>query len=162
MDGINATRHVVSRLPDTAVLVLSAYGAESLVIESLMAGARGYLLEGRRATVLAEPIVGARGGHAPISWPLTRLVLERLVDVVAENGAAGITVDSREVELEPSIAGVVGDLEHLGADRVKSTAPPGLVAWTDPDRLAQVLTNLIRNALQYAPDSPVEVIANAA
>jgi two-component system sensor histidine kinase KdpD len=58
---------------------------------------------------------------------------------------------------------VVGDLEHLGADRVKITAGPGLVAWTDPVRLAQVLTNLIRNALQYSPpDSPVEVIASAA
>jgi len=248
MDGIKATRHVVSRLPDTAVLVLSAYGDESLVIEALMAGARGYLLKGTRATELAEAIVSAAGGQARIAGPVTRPVLERLVDalareretrkaaeearlkseqlshrqqqfvtmaahelrtpvtaligslatlerllgsnrldpaeldllvassrqarrlsrliedltVVAENGTAGITVDSREVELEPSIAGVVGDLEHLGADRVKVTAPPGLVAWPDPDRLAQVLTNLIRNALQYAPDSPVEVIANAA
>jgi len=249
MDGIKATRHVVSRLPDTAVLVLSAYGDESLVIEALMAGARGYLLKGTRATELAEAIVSAAGGQARIAGPVTRPVLERLVDalareretrkaaeearqkseelshrqqqfvtmaahelrtpvtaligslatlerllgstrldpaeldllvassrqarrlsrliedltVVAEKGGAGITVDSREVELEAAISGVVGDLEHLGADRVKITAPPGLVAWTDPDRLAQVLTNLIRNALQYSPsDSPVEVIATAA
>jgi signal transduction histidine kinase len=249
MDGIKATRHVLSRLPDTAVLVLSAYGDESLVIEALMAGARGYLLKGTRATELAEAIVSAAGGQARIAGPVTRPVLERLVDalareretrqaaeearlaserlshrqqqfvtmaahelrtpvtaligslatlerllgsnrldpaeldllvassrqarrlsrliedltVVAENGSAGITVDSREVELEQAISGVVGDLEHLGADRVKITSPPGLSAWTDPDRLAQVLTNLIRNALQYSPpDSPVEVIANAA
>jgi len=249
MDGIKATRHVVSRLPDTAVLVLSAYGDESLVIEALMAGARGYLLKGTRATELAEAIVSAAGGQARIAGPVTRPVLERLVDalareretrqaaeearlaseqlshrqqqfvtmaahelrtpvtaligslatlerllgssrlnpaeldllvassrqarrlsrliedltVVAENGSAGITVDSREVELDQAISGVVGDLEHLGADRVKITAPPALAAWTDPDRLAQVLTNLIRNALQYSPpDSPVEVIATAA
>jgi signal transduction histidine kinase len=248
MDGIKATRHVLSRLPDTAVLVLSAYGDESLVIEALMAGARGYLLKGTRATELAEAIVSAAGGQARIAGPVTRPVLERLVDalareretrqaaeearlaserlshrqqqfvtmaahelrtpvtaligslstlerllgssrlepaeldllvassrqarrlsrliedltVVAENGSAGITVDSREVEVEQAISGVVGDLEHLGADRVKITAPPGLTAWTDPDRLAQVLTNLIRNALQYSPpDSPVEVVANA-
>ena len=249
MDGIKATRHLVSRLPDTAVLVLSAYGDESLVIEALMAGARGYLLKGTRATELAEAIVSAAGGQARIAGPVTRPVLERLVDalareretrkaaeearlkseqlshrqqqfvtmaahelrtpvtaligslatlerllgsnrldpaerelllassrqarrlsrliedltVVAENGSAGITVNFRAVELEPAIGAVVGDLEHLGADRVKITNAPGLVAWTDPDRLAQVLTNLIRNALQYAPpDSPVEVIANAA
>jgi phosphoserine phosphatase RsbU/P len=249
MDGIKATRHVLSKLPETAVLVLSAYGDESLVIEALMAGARGYLLKGTRATELAEAIVSAAGGQARIAGPVTRPVLERLVDalareretrqaaeearlaserlhhrqqqfvtmaahelrtpvtaligslatlerllgssrlepseldllvassrqarrlsrliedltVVAENGGAGITVDSKEVELGPCVAGVVGDLEHLGADRVKITAPAGLVAWTDPDRLAQVLTNLIRNALQYSPqDSPVEVVANAA
>jgi signal transduction histidine kinase len=249
MDGIAATRHVVSRLPDTAVLVLSAYGDESLVIEALMAGARGYLLKGTRATELAEAIVSAAGGQARIAGPVTRPVLERLVDalareretrqaaeearlaserlshrqqqfvtmaahelrtpvtaligslatlerllgasrldpaeldllvassrqarrlsrliedltVVAENGSAGITVDPKVVELEQAIGGVVGDLEHLGADRVKITSAPELVAWTDPDRLAQVLTNLIRNALQYSPpDSPVEVIATAA
>jgi signal transduction histidine kinase len=249
MDGIKATRHVVSRLPDTAVLVLSAYGDESLVIEALMAGARGYLLKGTRATELAEAIVSAAGGQARIAGPVTRPVLERLVDalareretrqaaeearqasdrlsqrqqqfvtmaahelrtpvtaligslatlerllggdgrldpaeldllfassrqarrlsrliedltVVAENGSAGITVKPKTVELDQAIAGVVGDLEHLGADRVKITAPEGLVAFTDPVRLAQVLTNLIRNALQYSPpDSPVEVIASA-
>ena len=92
--------------------------------------------------------------------------LSRLIEdltVVAENGSAGITVNPREVEVEQAVGGVVGDLEHLGADRVKITSAPGLVAWTDPDRLAQVLTNLIRNALQYSPpDSPVEVIASAA
>jgi signal transduction histidine kinase len=92
--------------------------------------------------------------------------LSRLIEdltVVAENGGAGITVKPKAVELDQAIAGVVGDLEHLGADRVKITAGPGLVAWTDPVRLAQVLTNLIRNALQYSPpDSPVEVIASAA
>jgi signal transduction histidine kinase len=249
MDGIAATRHLISRLPDTAVLVLSAYGDESLVIEALMAGARGYLLKGTRATELAEAIVSAAGGQARIAGPVTRPVLERLVDalareretrqaaeearlaserlshrqqqfvtmaahelrtpvtaligslatlerllgasrldpaeldllvassrqarrlsrliedltVVAENGSAGITVDPKVVELEQAIGGVVGDLEHLGADRVKITSAPELVAWTDPDRLAQVLTNLIRNALQYSPpDSPVEVIATAA
>ena len=249
MDGIKATRHVVSRLPDTAVLVLSAYGDESLVIEALMAGARGYLLKGTRATELAEAIVSAAGGQARIAGPVTRPVLERLVDalareretrqaaeearvaseelnqrqqqfvtmaahelrtpvtaligslatlerllgedrldpaelellvassrqarrlsrliedltVVAENGARGITVNPRTVDLEQAVTGVVGDLEHLGADRVKITTAPKLVAWTDPDRLAQVLTNLIRNALQYSPpETPVEVIASAA
>ncbi len=246
MDGIKATRHVVTRLPETAVLVLSAYGDESLVIEALMAGARGYLLKGTRATELAEAIVSAADGQARIAGPVTRPVLERLVDalareretrqaaeaarlaserlsqrqqqfvtmaahelrtpvtaligslatlerllgldrlapgeldllvassrqarrlsrliedltVVAEDGGRRITVTPRAVGLAQAIAGVVGDLEHIGAERVKTTVTPGLRAWTDPDRLAQVLTNLIRNALQYSPqDSLVEVTA---
>src|SRR6266536_321417 len=203
MDGIKATRHVVTRLPETAVLVLSAYGDESLVIEALMAGARGYLLKGTRATELAEAIVSAADGQARIAGPVTRPVLERLVDalareretrqaaeaarlapgeldllvassrqarrlsrliedltVVAEDGGRRITVTPRAVGLAQAIAGVVGDLEHIGAERGKTTVTPGLRAWTDPDRLAQVLTNLIRNALQYSPqDSLVEVTA---
>jgi signal transduction histidine kinase len=228
--------------------VLSAYGDESLVIEALMAGARGYLLKGTRATDLADAIVGAAGGQARIAGPVTRPVLERLVDalgqeretrkaaeearaaierlnerqqqfvtmaahelrtpvtallgslatlerllgpervqpaeldllvactrqarrlsrlvedlmVVADEGRSGITVNSRRVDVGQSIQLVVADLDHLGSERVKVTASPDLVSWTDPDRLGQVLTNVVRNALQYSPpDTPVEVVACA-
>jgi signal transduction histidine kinase len=250
MDGIQATRHIARSHPDTAVLVLSAYGDESLVIEALMAGARGYLLKGTRATELADAIVSAAGGQARIAGPLTRPLLERLVDalgqeretrkaaegarkaserlsqrqqqfvtmaahelrtpvtallgslatlerllrpddrmlpagldllvactrqarrlsrlvedlmVVADEGRSGITVNPRKVEVAQAIAAVVADLDHLGSVRIKVTAPPELAAWTDPDRLGQVLTNVVRNALQYSPpDSPVEVVAREA
>jgi len=248
MDGIQATRHVARSHPDTAVLVLSAYGDESLVIEALMAGARGYLLKGTRATDLAEAIISAAGGQARIAGPVTRPVLERLVDalgqeretrkaaedarvaleqlnqrqqqfvtmaahelrtpvtallgslatlerllrpervlpaeldllaactrqarrlsrlvedlmVVADEGGSGITVKPRKVEVAQAVAAVVADLDHLGSERVKVTAAPELLAWTDPDRLGQVLTNVVRNALQYSPpDTPVEVTARA-
>jgi signal transduction histidine kinase len=248
MDGIQATRLIASRQPDTAVLVLSAYGDESLVIEALMAGARGYLLKGTRATELAEAIVSAAGGQSRIAGPVTRPVLERLVYalgqeretrkaaeearaagerlnerqqqfitmaahelrtpvtallgslatlerllrpervrpaeldllvactrqarrlsrlvedlmVVADEERIGITVNPRRVEVAQSIAAVVADLDHLGSERVKVTAAPELVAWTDPDRLGQVLTNVVRNALQYSPpETPVDVVASA-
>ncbi len=91
--------------------------------------------------------------------------LSRLVEdlmVVADEERSGITVNSRRVEVAQSIAAVVADLDHLGSERVKVTAAPELVAWTDPDRLGQVLTNVVRNALQYSPpDTPVEVVASA-
>jgi signal transduction histidine kinase len=58
---------------------------------------------------------------------------------------------------------VVADLDHLGAHRVRVKVAPDLSAWADGDRLAQVLTNLVRNALQYSePGSPIEVVATAA
>jgi len=246
MDGIQATRHVARSHPDTAVLVLSAYGDESLVIEALMAGARGYLLKGTRATDLAEAVISAAGGQARIAGPVTRPILERLVDalgqeretrkaaedarvaleqlnqrqqqfvtmaahelrtpvtallgslatlerllrpervqpaeldllaactrqarrlsrlvedlmVVADEGSSGITVKPRKVDVAQAVAAVVADLDHLGSERVKVTAAPELLAWTDPDRLGQVLTNVVRNALQYSPpETPVEVTA---
>jgi signal transduction histidine kinase len=248
MDGIQATRLIAGGHGDTAVLVLSAYGDESLVIEALMAGARGYLLKGTRATELADAILGAASGQARIAGPVTRPVLERLVDalgqeretrraaedartaierlnerqqqfvtmaahelrtpvtallgslatlerllrpervqpaeldllvactrqarrlsrlvedlmVVADDGRSGITVNPRKVDVAQSIQTVVADLDHLGSERAKVTAPPELMAWTDPDRLGQVLTNVVRNALQYSPpDTPVEVVARA-
>ena len=65
MDGIAATREIIARHPDVAVLMLSAYGDESLVIDALMAGAQGYLLKGVPARELANAIASAAASHAP-------------------------------------------------------------------------------------------------
>jgi DNA-binding NarL/FixJ family response regulator len=65
MDGIAATREIVARHPGVAVLMLSAYGDESLVIDALMAGAHGYLLKGVPARELVSAIAGAAASHAP-------------------------------------------------------------------------------------------------
>jgi signal transduction histidine kinase len=250
MDGVEATRLLAERHPEVAVLILSAYGDEGLVIDALTAGARGYLLKGStKAPQLAEAIVGAANGQARIAGQVTRPILERLVEalgqeratarlaeearqaseriarrqqqfatvaahelrtpvtavlgslqtlerllppdklppaagellsastrqarrlarlvedltVVAKGASGGITVKPAVVDVAETIASVVADLDHLGADRVRVSAPPGLIAWADPDRYAQVLTNLVRNALQYSPpDEPVTVTASAA
>ena len=91
--------------------------------------------------------------------------LARLVEdfmVVAKETSGGISVTPARVEIEQLIKSVVADLDHLGADRVRVSAAPGLWAWADPDRLAQVLTNLVRNALQYSPPTaPVAVVASS-
>jgi signal transduction histidine kinase len=91
--------------------------------------------------------------------------LARLVEdfmVVAKETSGGISVTPARVEIEQLIKSVVADLDHLGADRVRVSAAPGLWAWADPDRLAQVLTNLVRNALQYSPPAaPVAVVASS-
>ena len=91
--------------------------------------------------------------------------LARLVEdfmVVAKETSGGISVTPARVEIEQLITSVVADLDHLGAERVQVGAAPGLWAWADPDRLAQVLTNLVRNALQYSPPTaPVAVVASS-
>ncbi len=65
MDGVEATRKIVARHPDVAVLMLSAYGDDSLVIDALMAGAHGYLLKGVPARDLVDAITRAAASHAP-------------------------------------------------------------------------------------------------
>jgi DNA-binding NarL/FixJ family response regulator len=65
MDGVQATREIVTRHPDIAVLMLSAYDDESLVADALMAGAHGYLLKGVPARELVSAITHAAASHAP-------------------------------------------------------------------------------------------------
>jgi signal transduction histidine kinase len=249
MDGVEATRQIVAKHPDVAVLMLSAYGDESLVIDALMAGARGYLLKPAPASELVEAIGGVAGGQARLAGQVTRPLLDRLVEalnrehktrqaaeeaqrtseqllrhqqqfatvaahelrtpvtalllslgtlqrlcskdrmtvqeldmlnvcirrtrrlarlvedlvLVAEDASGGIAVNPTTIDVGQAITGVVADLDHLGADRVRVKAEPGLRAWADSDRLMQVLTNLVRNALQYSrPHAPIEVLAAAA
>ncbi|HYY79242.1 MAG TPA: response regulator [Actinomycetes bacterium] len=248
MDGVQATREIVARYPEVAVLMLSAYGDESLVIDAIMAGARGYLLKGVPASEMADAIVAAATGQSRIAGQVTRPLLERLVEIlgreretrrlaeearraserlrrrqqqfatvaahelrtpitallgslatlerlvapgqlsgqelelltastrqarrlarlvedlilVAKEASGGIPVNPTRIDVGRTIAAVVADLDHLGTERVYLDAAPGLSAWADPDRLAQVLTNLVRNALQYSPpEAPVEVAASA-
>jgi len=45
MNGLDATRYIVNRLPRTQVLILSAHNSENLVRQMLASGARGYVLK---------------------------------------------------------------------------------------------------------------------
>jgi signal transduction histidine kinase len=89
--------------------------------------------------------------------------LARLVEdfaVVAKDSDGGILVNPTRVEVDRVVEAVVAELDKQSAERVRVTAAPGLRAWVDQDRLAQVLANLVRNALQYSPpESPVDVAA---
>jgi DNA-binding NarL/FixJ family response regulator len=56
LNGIEATRQIVTRSPGTRVLALSAYADHRLVTESLKAGASGYLLKEAAFEELTEAI----------------------------------------------------------------------------------------------------------
>ena len=67
VDGVEATRRIVSTTPGTAVLVLSMSDDDDVVFSAMRAGARGYLLKGAeqeeidralRAVVAGEAIFG--------------------------------------------------------------------------------------------------------
>jgi DNA-binding NarL/FixJ family response regulator len=45
MSGIEATRRILAKFPDTAVLMLSMHSEDTLVRQALEAGARGYILK---------------------------------------------------------------------------------------------------------------------
>lgn len=44
-DGIEATRRIVQKLPDTRILILSVHEESELIKESIKSGARGYILK---------------------------------------------------------------------------------------------------------------------
>ena len=64
MDGITATREIVSRHPDTAVLALTMHEDDASVFAAVRAGARGYLLKGASQAEVARAIASVAGGDA--------------------------------------------------------------------------------------------------
>lgn len=94
---------------------------------------------------------------------VTRLLTELLE--VSRIDAGRVQLHPRPVDVLALVESVADKARHRpeGTDRSilvhVSGEPPRITA--DPDKLEQVLTNLIDNALQYAPGSPVRVHVRA-
>ena len=64
LDGIGATRRLVAEHPGVAIVVLTTYVDDSLVLEALRAGARSYLTKDADRTDIARALEAAAGGLA--------------------------------------------------------------------------------------------------
>ncbi|ALG14403.1 response regulator [Kibdelosporangium phytohabitans] len=99
--GVDATREIVQHLPATRVLVLSASGAHSDVLEAVKAGASGYLVKSASAEELVDAVSRTAHGDAVFTAGLAGLVLgeyRRMAAAPAEAEAAPKLTD-RETEV---------------------------------------------------------------
>jgi PAS domain S-box-containing protein len=86
-------------------------------------------------------------------------IIRALVDFTLVQVGAGIPLQRQETDLVPVIRAVAEEAEAANPGRSVRVDAGGVLAgeW-DPDRVGQVLANLVGNALQYSPeDSPVVV-----
>lgn len=67
LDGVSATREIVSAAPSVQVLVLTANARESTVREAFDAGASGYVLKDSPAETLLDAIRSVFGSPSPMS-----------------------------------------------------------------------------------------------
>src|SRR5688572_20121021 len=71
-NGLAATRAILERRPDTAILMLSMHSEETLVQQALDAGARGYILKNAVDLDLAAAIKQVAEGGQVLDPALTR------------------------------------------------------------------------------------------
>lgn len=86
-------------------------------------------------------------------------MIDDLLDFTQARLGGGIRVDPRPANIRTIVRQVVDELElaHAGRRIAVVQHGEGQGAW-DPDRLAQVVSNLVSNALQYSPTAaPVRV-----
>lgn len=76
MDGVEATRRIVSTSPHVGVLVLTMHDDDDSVFAAMRAGARGYLLKGSEGAEIARAVQAVASGEAIFGPSVARRVLE--------------------------------------------------------------------------------------
>jgi DNA-binding NarL/FixJ family response regulator len=86
LSGIEATRQIVRRLPNVAVLVLSMHSEEAFITPALQAGARGYLLKDSADTDLIRGVIAVAAGKSFFSPAAAKVMLDDYLRTLAKKG----------------------------------------------------------------------------
>jgi two-component system response regulator NreC len=88
LNGIEATRQIVRRLPQIRVLVLSMYIRDVYVLQVLQAGARGYLLKNSAGGDLIRAVTAIARGRSFFSPAVATVMRDDHVRQLADRGVA--------------------------------------------------------------------------
>ncbi|MDV5146797.1 response regulator transcription factor [Streptomyces sp. SBC-4] len=77
MDGIEATRRILTELPATRVIILTTFDTDEHVFEALQAGASGFLTKEVEPAELRRAVEVVAAGDSLLSPGVTRRVIER-------------------------------------------------------------------------------------
>jgi two-component system, NarL family, response regulator NreC len=86
LNGIEATRQVVRRLPGLHVLILSMHADEAYITQALQAGAQGYLLKDSADVDLIRAVTDVAAGKSFFSPVVARVMLDDYVQHLANKG----------------------------------------------------------------------------
>jgi DNA-binding NarL/FixJ family response regulator len=148
-DGIEATRRIVSALPDTAVLVLTMFEDDTSVFSAMRAGARGYLLKGAEQEEIVRAIQAAANGEA-IFGPA---VAHRLIDYFAQPRPAAASPFPELTGREREVLDLIAAGQSNGAI--------GRTLVISPKTVANHVSNIFAK-LQVADRSEAIVVAREA
>ncbi|MGA9965095.1 MAG: response regulator transcription factor [Terriglobales bacterium] len=93
MSGLDATRRILQKFPDTAILMLSMHSEDTWVHQAMAAGARGYILKSAVDMELVTAIRRVVAGEVVLDPQLSRDT------TLKGEGKSGLTVRELEVLL---------------------------------------------------------------
>ena len=97
LDGIEATRRIRDRSPDTDVVILTAHDERRFVVEAVRAGAKGYVLKTRDADHLVQTVRLVASGNMVIDPEVVLALSDELSGPKARDETGGLT--DRELEV---------------------------------------------------------------
>ena len=146
MDGIEATRAIVSTTPQSRVLILTTFDLDEYAFAGLNAGASGFLLKDAEPAELIGAIRTIARGDAVVAPRITRLLLDSFADQLpgGTHRAVSPLIDRltpRETEVLAAVATGLSNTE-IAARLVLSEA-------TVKTHLGRILTKLeLRDRVQ--------------
>lgn len=81
MNGLEATKAIASKCPDTRVVILTAYEDDRLILQLIQAGATGYLVKDTHVDEVVRAIRVAYEGESLIQPRVAQKILQMLVSL---------------------------------------------------------------------------------
>ncbi|PKO13799.1 MAG: DNA-binding response regulator [Chloroflexi bacterium HGW-Chloroflexi-10] len=106
MDGITAIEHLQREAPQIAVVILTTFNEDELMIRGLRAGAKGFLLKDTDRATLFESIRAAARGETLLRPEIMARLFTRIEQgsPVAAPAATGPALSEREMEVLQAVA----------------------------------------------------------
>ncbi|MFK9119531.1 response regulator [Peribacillus frigoritolerans] len=97
MNGVEATKMLVNRYPETKVIILSIHDDENYVQHALKTGAQGYLLKEMDADALIDAVRVVAEGGSYLHPKVTHNLVKEYRRLSAEEGAGRYSVHAVEI-----------------------------------------------------------------
>ena len=107
MDGLTAIGLLRQQMPEVAIIILTTYDEDDLMVRGLRAGARGFLLKDTDRATLLDAIRAAARGQTLLSPDVMQRVLAHSATPTPA-AAGGGPLDLTERELEVLVAAAAG------------------------------------------------------
>jgi len=147
LNGIDATRRIVSAGHDTKVVILTTYGLDEYVYNALLAGAAGFLLKTEAPERFIDAVRAAAAGDRLLGPATTRQLIERYLSTGAPTREPPRELQSlteREREVLRLVAAGLSNQElavrlHIGEGTVKTHVARMLAKLGCRDRVQAVV-----------------------
>ena len=108
LDGLETTRQILSKVPETKILILTMHESDQMVRRILEAGARGYVLKSDLAGQLVRAVREVSQGRTFLTPKVSDIVLRGFLNVEKKSSSAAdseVVLTPRENEILGLLAG---------------------------------------------------------
>ena len=149
VEGPEVCRRVLAASPGTAVVMLTSYCQDNIILKSLNAGARGYLIKDVELAEVKRTIRAVYRGHSVLDPKVAPRVIANATN--GNGGRPGTPLSERDVAIIRYVAGgltnkEIGSLVHLSSHTIKDRLEK-IAATFDVRSRAEIVAEAFRAGL---------------